>query len=172
VITTIEVSVYAQISPTERVEKVVSAVEKIFPELIMDIRKDRIEAYNSTDSLRTLHRLLRDQKILDTARSVMLQGRIGKRIQFRLNKQAAFMGCVNFPTDEEPLGSIHVQITGEEVIDWLAPRTENGIPVKEIDSPDTVSASSDVEIKHELKSSKIVSLKGGPVKDEQAEEDV
>jgi len=130
---TIEVSVYVIIRPTERVEKVASAVEKIFPGLIMDIRGDRIEAYGGPSALRTLHKLLREQEILDTARSVMLQGREGNTIQFRLNKQAAFMGWVNFPPEEEPLGSIHVQITGDDlVIDWLSPRTENGVPVEEI----------------------------------------
>jgi predicted RNA binding protein with dsRBD fold (UPF0201 family) len=132
--TTIEVSVYTPISPTERVEKVVSAVEKIFPGLIMDIRNDRIEAYSSLDSLHTLHKLLREQQILDSARSVMLKGQTGNTIRFKLNKQAAYMGRVNFLEEEEPLGSINVQIIGEGLIDWLAPKTENGIPINEIDS--------------------------------------
>jgi predicted RNA binding protein with dsRBD fold (UPF0201 family) len=133
----IEVSVYVLIRPTERVEKVTSAVEKIFPGLIMDIREDRIEAYGGPGTLWTLHKLLREQEILDTARSVMLRGQEGDTIQFRLNKQAAFMGKVNFPPEEEPLGSIHVQIIGDDtVIDWLSPRTENGIPVEEIDLPE------------------------------------
>jgi predicted RNA binding protein with dsRBD fold (UPF0201 family) len=115
-------------------EKVVRAVENIFPGLIMDILDDRIEAYDGPDSLLTLHRLLREQKILDTARSVMLTGRVGNAVQFRLNKQAALMGLVSFPPDEEPLGSIHVQIIGEErMVDWLAPQTENGVPIEEID---------------------------------------
>jgi predicted RNA binding protein with dsRBD fold (UPF0201 family) len=136
VITKSEVSVYVLIRPTERVDKVVSAVEKIFPGLTMDIRGDRIAAHGGPDSLWTLHKMLRDQEILDTARSVILQGQAGKTIQFRLNKQAAFMGKVNFPLEEEPLGSIHVQITGGDLmVDWLAPRTENGIPVEEIDFP-------------------------------------
>lgn len=130
----IEVSVYSLIRPTERVELVVSAIEKIFPSLIMDIRGDRIEAYDGLDSLRTFHSLLREQKILDTARSVMQKGLLGDAIQFRLNKQAALMGKINFPPEEEPLGSIHVQITGgEQVIDWLAPKTENGVPIIEMD---------------------------------------
>ena len=47
------------------------------------------------------------------------------------------MGMVNFPPEEEPLGSIHVQITGDDlVIDWLSPMTENGVPVKEIELPE------------------------------------
>ena len=131
---TIEVTVHSSVRPTERIEKVVGAIENIFPGLIMDILDDRIEAYDGPDSLLTLHRLLREQKILDTARSVMLTGRVGNAVHFRLNKQAAFMGLVSFPPDEEPLGSIHVQITGDErLVDWLAPQTENGVPIEEID---------------------------------------
>jgi predicted RNA binding protein with dsRBD fold (UPF0201 family) len=129
---TIEVAICSSVKPTERIDKVVSAIEKIFPGLIMDIRTDRIEAYDGPESLRTVYELLRRQQILDTARSVMLRGLVGDDICFSLNKQAALMGFVSFPTEEEPLGSLHVKITGgERVIDWLAPRTENGIPVQE-----------------------------------------
>jgi uncharacterized protein len=134
------VSLFVQINPTERVDKVVSSAEKIFPGLTMDIREDRIEAYGGIEALMTLHNMLRDQQILDTARSVILDGQIGKTFQFRLNKQAAFMGIINFPPEEEPLGSIHVQIACEDrLLDWLAPKTENGIPVDEIDFEDLKS---------------------------------
>lgn len=130
----IEVAVYSSVRPTERVEKVASAIEKIFPGMIMDIRADRIEAYDGLESLRNLHRLLREQSILDTARGVMLRGRVGEAVSFQLNKQAAFMGIVSFPPEEEPLGSLHVRIMGGEmVINWLAPETENGVPVNEIE---------------------------------------
>jgi predicted RNA binding protein with dsRBD fold (UPF0201 family) len=122
------------VRPTERVERVVSAVEGIFPGLTMDIRDDRIEAYDGLSSLKSLHRLLREQRVLDTARSVLLKGRAGGAVRFRLSKQAAFMGRVSFSPEEEPLGSIHVQIAGDDlVIDWLAPVTENGVPVEEIE---------------------------------------
>ena len=130
----IEVAVYSSVRPTERVEKVASAIEKIFPGMIMDIRADRIEAYDGLESLRNLHSLLREQSILDTARGVMLRGRVGEAVSFQLNKQAAFMGMVSFPPEEEPLGSLHVQIMGGEmVINWLAPETENGVPINEIE---------------------------------------
>jgi len=99
------------------------AIEKLFPGLIMDIRGDRIDAYDGPDALLAFHKLLREQRILDTARSVMLAGSIGDMVQFRLNKQAAFMGKVSFPPDEEPLGSLHVQIKGgKRIVDWLAPK--------------------------------------------------
>lgn len=134
---TIEISVHALVRPTERLEKVVSAIESIFPGLVMDIREDRIEAYDGPDSMKNFHKLLREQEILDTARLVMMKGLVGDTVQFRLSKQAALMGKVNFPPEEEPLGSLHVQITGgERVIDWLAPRTEDGVPVVEIELED------------------------------------
>ena len=131
---TIEVFVSSSVRPTERVDRVVSAIENIFPGLVMDIRSDRIEAYDGPASLKNIHEILRRQKILDSARSEMLRGLSGCVISFRLNKQAALMGIVSFPAEEEPLGSLHVRITGgERVIDWLAPKTENGIPVMETD---------------------------------------
>jgi predicted RNA binding protein with dsRBD fold (UPF0201 family) len=134
---TIEISVHALVRPTERLEKVVSAIESIFPGLVMDIREDRIEAYDGPDSMKNFHKLLREQEILDTARLVMMRGLVGDTVQFRLSKQAALMGKVNFPPEEEPLGSLHVQITGgERVIDWLAPQTEDGVPVVEIERED------------------------------------
>ena len=44
------------------------------------------------------------------------------------------MGIVSFPAEEEALGSLNIRITGgERVIDWLAPRTENGAPILETD---------------------------------------
>jgi uncharacterized protein len=138
---TIEVTICSSVRSTERVEKVVSAIENLFPGLIMDIRADKIEAYNGPDSLKTLHELLRRQKILDTARKVLLRGLVGSATTFQLSKQAALMGVVSFPPEEEALGSLHVQITGgESVINWLAPETENGIPVREVDLSEIVEA--------------------------------
>lgn len=141
---TIEVSVHSRVRPTEIVDKVVLAIENIFPGLAMDIRDDRIDSHGGIESLKTFHKLLREQRILDTSRSVMLHGRLGESVQFLLNKQAALMGKINFPLEEEPLGSIHVQITGDDqVIDWLAPRTENGVPVQEIAAPEEARCKND-----------------------------
>jgi predicted RNA binding protein with dsRBD fold (UPF0201 family) len=57
------------------------------------------------------------------------------------------MGIVSFPPVEEPLGSLHVQITGgERVIDWLAPATENGVPVKEIDLSDLLEGGGSADV--------------------------
>lgn len=131
---TINVAVYSLVNPTERVERVASAIERIFPGLIINIEDNRIEAHGGPEAIENFRKLLREQRILDTARSIMFEGKIGNKIQFSLNKQAAFMGKLSFPPEEEPLGSIHVQISGsDEMIDWLAPRTKDGRPIREID---------------------------------------
>jgi predicted RNA binding protein with dsRBD fold (UPF0201 family) len=134
VVKTINVAVYSLVNPTERVERVASAIERIFPGLIINIEDNRIEAHGGPEAIENFRKLLREQRILDTARSIMFEGKIGNKIQFSLNKQAAFMGKLSFPPEEEPLGSIHVQISGsDEMIDWLAPRTKDGRPIREID---------------------------------------
>jgi uncharacterized protein len=133
VIITIEVSIHTIIKPTELAQRVIVAIENIFPGITMEISEGRIEAHGGPICLQNFHKLLREQRILDTARSVMLGGSFGNVIQFSLNKQAAFMGKVSFPPEEEPLGSIHIQIAGgEKVIDWLAPKTVDAVPVREI----------------------------------------
>ncbi len=126
--------VHVLVKPTERADRVALAVDRIFPNLILDIRDDRVQGYGGLDNLLRLHGLLREQRILDTARSVMLAGTLGEMVQFRLSKMGALMGRIGFPPEEEPLGSIHVQISGDRrLVDWLAPRTEDGRPVFEIE---------------------------------------
>jgi predicted RNA binding protein with dsRBD fold (UPF0201 family) len=128
-----EISLFARIRPTEDCRRVAKAVDNIFPGLRIVISGDRLEAAGDAEALTNFHRLLRQQRILDTARATMLQNRLGNAVQFRLGKQAAFAGRVNFPFDEEPLGSLHVQIAGgAKMIDWLAPATEDGVPIREI----------------------------------------
>ncbi|MDL5503281.1 MAG: RNA-binding domain-containing protein, partial [Candidatus Methanoperedens sp.] len=91
------------------------------------------------ESLRTLHLRLREERILDTARKILLDGIEDNTTKFRLNKQVAYIGKLNFPAGKESLGSIHVEISAQNlselflVIDWLAPDTFDGKPVMEID---------------------------------------
>jgi len=136
---TVEVLIQVPIKPTESPEKVTKAVENIFPDLDFEWEKTQLKAKGGMGSLKTFHRLLREQRILDTARSVLFRGRLGDAFQFRLNKQAATVGKINFPSEEEPLGSIHVQIIGSEMlIDWLAPQTVDGKPIEEVKLEDYV----------------------------------
>lgn len=150
----IEIRVSAKVNPTETEENVRTAVQSIFPQ--MDI------IYNATDDtgfygtaegttdlegLRHLHYLLREEEIIDTART---QFEVGisedtPSTSFRISKFVAFVGRLNFPADEEPLGSIHVTMSAsssfelQRLIEWLSPPTEKGKILFEPDIEDVES---------------------------------
>ncbi|MCL7412956.1 MAG: hypothetical protein M8353_04975 [ANME-2 cluster archaeon] len=138
----IEVEVWAQVHPTEDEDRVRAAIGNIFPGLEYQYEErdgmtPRLVGRGDKDCLNMLHDLLRSRKILDTARTNL---RIEDRmITFRLNKQAATAGKVSFPADDETLGSIWVEIQADDnsvvemVVDWLAPPTEQGHPLFEIE---------------------------------------
>ena len=138
----IGVEVSAHVNPTEDRDRVQSAIEGIFPGLEYELQDregftSRLVGTGGRDSLELLHELLRSCKILDTARRNMHIK--GGSVTFILNKQAATMGKVSFPAGDEPLGSIWVEIVTQDadeagrVLDWLAPPTENGHPIFEIE---------------------------------------
>ncbi len=142
----IKVVVEVDIRPTENPNKVRKAVSKVFVPVKYSIIKKRnkrilrAEGYGSSSLLR-LYNLLREERILDAARRYMLAGIQDNKIIFYLHKQAAFMGVASFCDDEisSPLGSIKFEVECDDpkaLINWLAPRTINGIPVKEYPPPD------------------------------------
>ncbi len=135
----ISVKVRADVHPTEMQNRVEHAILNFF-KMDLELIEDKVPyIYGEGDlaSLRTLHQVLRKEKILDTARSVMKKGLHGNTIRFKLNKQVASIGKLNFPAAKESLGSIHVEISSENendimnIIDWLAPQTMDGKPVME-----------------------------------------
>ncbi len=137
----VKLTVTALVNPTEIRERVESAVTNIFP-IQLELRDFGIPSlYGSggIENLRKFHRLLREERILDTARRIMLSRIDGETLHFRLSKQIAFIGKVNFPPVEESLGSIHLEISAnnqddlQRVIDWLAPETSEGSPIEEIE---------------------------------------
>ncbi len=137
-----EVVVEAEVRPTEDVEKVKKAIANLFDGIIFQEEGPRLVrgVCDSIACLKTLHRKLRQQRILDTARSVFSRSKYGDYIEIMLNKQAAYAGKVSFVGDpaESPLGAIHVVIRHKDVdavIDWLAPRTRHGRPLWENDMP-------------------------------------
>ncbi|MDP2844794.1 MAG: RNA-binding domain-containing protein, partial [Candidatus Methanoperedens sp.] len=115
----VTVKVSALVYPTEIEEKVKTAIIGLFPvELaIREFGLPQIYGEGDLESLRLLHQRLREERILDTARNILLAGISGNTTQFRLNKQVAFIGKVNFPAGEESLGSIYVEISAENMED-------------------------------------------------------
>ncbi|MCS7111844.1 MAG: hypothetical protein N3D82_02835 [Ignisphaera sp.] len=138
-----------EVRPTEDLDRVLKALKNI-----LDAENIRVEDVgrgrkmilceeNDLDALRKLHDILRRQRILDTARSVMLRSLSNNTIEFKLNKQAAFQGVINFVENdnESPLGAITIMITSKKInaiVDWLAPRTSHGKPLWETAPPEDV----------------------------------
>jgi len=144
----IKVEVSAIVNPTEDIERVNLAISNMFKELETTVDesmpKPRIVGHGDIESLFTMHNLLRQERHLDTARTQLNKGHSidGLFTDFMLNKQVATVNRLNFPAIEEPLGSIHVTITAsseeelERLKDWLAPKTEDGVPLIDLDVND------------------------------------
>ncbi|MBC7108348.1 MAG: hypothetical protein H5T41_06140 [Methanomassiliicoccales archaeon] len=122
------ITVRAKCYPTEDPERVKRAILNIFPESTLTEYEDGFIA--NTASVEKLSELIRNMKILDSARAVLLRGREGNKVRFRINKQVAFVGKLSFVEDRDPpLGSIEVVIEDENIvalIDTIAPSTVSG----------------------------------------------
>ncbi len=137
----VSVRVSSLLNPTEMREKVEKAISNFFTVKlgVQESEIQRICGEGDIESLRRLRRSLREERILDTFRRVLIDGIEGTSTQFLLNKQVAYVGKLNIPAGEESLGSINVEISAQskeelmEIIDWLAPETIDGKPVMEIE---------------------------------------
>ncbi len=141
----IRVIVSAKVNPTEEGVKVSGAINNIFPNIKLEEEKlsehsSRFSGEGDKFSLTQMHYLIREEEIIDTARTAL---RIGLSeddtyTSFIISKQVATVGHLNYPAQEEALGSINIEIfadSGREMqrlFDWLTPPTENGIPEFEI----------------------------------------
>lgn len=129
---TIKVAVSASVHETENPTKVATAVRNIFPRLMVKLVSEegesRLEAEGEgKEALERFRRILSSRRIRSAAKSVILQGKAGRRITFYLHKQAAFAGQVSFceSSQESPLGAIRVTLSSnnpDEIIDWLTAR--------------------------------------------------
>jgi len=137
-------TVRASIYPTEDEGLVMDAVERVIRPESMSIESAEkgmkvLKGKGGLEGLRVLHAHLRRQKILDTARSVLISGCGSGTLTFSLHKQAATAGKVSFAVENELYGSIDVLVVCKEperLVDWLAPPTEDGVPLFEMDEPE------------------------------------
>jgi predicted RNA binding protein with dsRBD fold (UPF0201 family) len=117
--------------PTEDEAKVERALLRLFPSAHIE----RITGPDETvtlstrgsgfESLANIRNLIKQERIRNAARSVLIHNMRGQRIQIYLNKQAAFMGRVSFceALGESPNGPISVELDCDNplsVIDYLA----------------------------------------------------
>jgi hypothetical protein len=130
----VDAEITAPVRDTEVTDRVADAITAIFPGAEPAPSHGELRA--TVHDLDRFSELLHRQEILDTARGVFFDTRQGDAFSFRLKKQAAFEGVVNFVVDEPgELGAIAVRVRVaepgvEEYVDHIAPRTEDGTPVE------------------------------------------
>ncbi len=132
----VEVIVETRINPTEDENKVIEAVKNLFPDA--DIRIDGDRLYAKARDLRKFRDLLRRQRILDTARTELIKGRQDSEVVVYLNKQTATVAKVNFCDEDAVLSPLKVtfrliNVPFGRFLDYLAPQTKSGKPVREVD---------------------------------------
>jgi len=129
----VHTTIAVKVNPTEDPEKVKKAVQNIFPTSSFERIPQKKELLlmakiDGKTGLSKFYNLLRQERILDAARAVLLNGIDENKITFYLNKQVAYVEHISFcePLGESPLGPIRVEITcdGTRVlVDWLSLRS-------------------------------------------------
>ena len=133
-----EVLIRAKVKPTEDKYKVKKAILNIFTKAELNFVEEDNEFgkwEGKTRNVEKLKELLRSQAILDAARTVLEKGMTENAVKFYLNKQAAFVGAVNFDIDTH--GGIFVKIIADKnedimkIVRDIAPRTKGGVIINE-----------------------------------------
>ncbi|MCS3923959.1 RNA-binding domain-containing protein [Methanosalsum natronophilum] len=140
----IKIEVTTVVNSTEDVSIVKRAINNVFVavkiEDFVSDEKHGIKAIGNLRSLLPLHDLLRKQKVLDATRKDLEKNKSedGLETYLMISKQVATIGKINLSDFSEPLGPIIIKVMSsvkeevEHLIDWLAPMTDNGVPVTEI----------------------------------------
>jgi hypothetical protein len=139
----IKVLVEAEVHPTEDEHKVAQAITNLtgsasFKKLQVG-RRQYLAQEGGQELLFSFRSLLRRERTLDAARKMMLRGidEQESKITFFVNKQVAMADHLSFcmPEGESPMGPISFTIETADpksLIEWLATRTIDGIPVDEL----------------------------------------
>jgi predicted RNA binding protein with dsRBD fold (UPF0201 family) len=131
----VEVAVFVEVevNPTEDEEKVRVAVNNVLGNASIIIQPSH-QGYTITaeakgqDSLIKLRNMLRNDRIRDASRRLLLKAIRGNKICFFLNKQVAFAGHISFSEEsaESPLGPIRFSVESDnpqQLVEWLAEKT-------------------------------------------------
>lgn len=121
-----EMMAKTSINPTEDLKNVINALSNVFDYDELEIGDDYVLVKGGRDSLLKLKESLEKRRIRNTARKILTKGAYDRVIFFKLSKQAAFAGVINFiEEDLSPLGEINVKIETDDVngfIEWIAPQ--------------------------------------------------
>ena len=129
----IDVHIEAPVNDTEVTDRVADAIRNLFPDAEIEQQPGRLVA--ETHTLDPFSDRLHEQEILDTARREFLKNARKGGFSFRLKKQAAFQGVINFAVgNPDELGDVEVDVIVREpdvetLLDHVAPQTKDGQPV-------------------------------------------
>ena len=120
-----DIRIEAPIKPTEDAAKVETAVRAIFPDAAVTMDEHWVRA--TSHDLDTLLKKTGEERVNDAARGALWRGRIDARsTRFEINKQAAFMGRINFNEITHPLGDLIVTVAVDDLealLDRISPPT-------------------------------------------------
>lgn len=113
-----EITVRTKLYRTESREKVEKAILNLFPDANFDDRGDgsetegdaEIVAHAGAESVENLRELVDRQEINETAHEKLREATLGDTVVFRLSKQPATVGRVNFDVGGHELGALRVRV--------------------------------------------------------------
>jgi len=127
------ISVSTVVQPHEDPQRIVDAVQKMFPDWSPDktptnsaFPNERVAEMmvGSSESLGTLLEAIKKQRILDTALDAMTLELDGVSTGFSLSRQAALMGKASFVIgDRVTGGEMRIGLTRENLAGWLEQQT-------------------------------------------------
>src|SRR4030042_2773752 len=125
----VSVLVETEVNPTEDEEKVRAAINNILGNATITVKPEQkgstlFAEAKGQDSLTKLRNIMRNDRVRDASRRLLLKATRGNTIRFFLNKQVAFAGHVSFSeeTSESPLGPIRFTIetdNPQQLVEWL-----------------------------------------------------
>ncbi len=130
------ISVSTVIRPHEDPRKVTESVQALFPDWSPESVPDgqrfpnsrgEVELKGASGSLDVVLKIVREQRVLDTAFDAMAMSLVGGSTTFSLSRQSALAGKVSFVLDNAPLGgTMEVVVEGRDLGLWLEQQTWHG----------------------------------------------
>jgi len=123
----LSVQLAASVSPSEDPERVLAAMRNVLGGCEYRVERSPDSIVLSSDSIRCLQKVqdqLRDRRVRDAARRLLLRGQDGETLRLLLNRQAAAAGVIVVCSSEleSPLGPLFLEVQTHDpqgVIDWL-----------------------------------------------------
>lgn len=127
-------TITVEIKPTENSKKIEKAISNFFNYISLNTvsklgKNYLIAKIEGRDGLIKFNERLRQERILNVAKTVLSKSLRENSITFYLNKQVAYVNHISFceQTNESPLGPIRVEIRcddASQLINWLTMRTK------------------------------------------------